>query len=164
MPDIPAPWRLAKGYNFYKHIVQQKLRKKSPRGAIFSTMSEPLKTTVLIIDGNADAADTLAILIQHAGYEALVAYDTEDGITLAHNALPDFIFYDVGMPFVNGYEAARRLRQSEKFATTTLVAVTPHGATEDRKRARLAGFDLHMSKPVYFEDLEEVLSRPKRPS
>src|SRR6187402_71390 len=90
--------------------------------------------------------------------------DTESGITLAHKSLPDFIFHDVGMPFVNGYEAARRLRQSEKFARTILVAVTPSGATEDRKRVKLAGFDLHMSKPVYFEDLEEVLSRPKRPS
>jgi CheY-like chemotaxis protein len=127
-------------------------------------MSEPLKTTVLIVDGNEDAADTLAILIRHAGYEALVAYDTESAITLANNSVPDFIFHDVAMPFVNGYEAARRFRKSEKFAKTILVAVTPDGATEDRRRAILAGFDLHMSKPVYFEDLEEVLSRPKRPS
>ena len=127
-------------------------------------MSEPLKTTVLIIDGNADAADTLAILIQHAGYEALVAYDTEDGITLAHNALPDFIFYDVGMPFVDGYEAARRLRRSQKLAKTILVAVTPYGETEDRRRAKLAGFDLHLSKPLSYEDLKEVLSQAKRPS
>ena len=86
-----------------------------------------------------------------------LAYDTESGITLANNALPDFIFYDVGMPFVNGYEAARRLRQSEKFAKTILVAVTPTGATEDRARVKMAGFDLHMSKPVYFEDLKEEL-------
>ncbi len=124
-------------------------------------MSEKIKTTVLIVDENEDAADTLAMLIQHAGYEALVAYDTETGIALANDSLPDFIFHDVAMRHVNGYEAARRLRQSEKFTKTVLVAVTPNGATEDRKRAKLAGFDLHMSKPVYFEDLKEVLSRPK---
>ena len=127
-------------------------------------MSESLKSTVLIVDENEDAADTLAMLIQHAGHEALVAYDTESGITLANNALPDFIFYDVGMPFVDGYEAARRLRRSQKLAKTILVAVTPYGETEDRRRAKLAGFDLHISKPVYFEDLQEVLSLSKRPN
>jgi CheY-like chemotaxis protein len=127
-------------------------------------MSESLKSTVLIIDENEDAADTLAMLIQHAGYEALVAYETESGITLANNALPDFIFYDVGMPFVDGYEAARRLRRSQKLAKTILVAVTPYGETEDRRRAKLAGFDLHLSKPLSYEDLKEVLSQAKRPS
>ena len=70
-------------------------------------MSENIKTTILIVDDNQDAADTLAILIRNAGHEALVAYDTESGMTLAHTSLPDFIFHDVGMPFVNGYEAAR---------------------------------------------------------
>ena len=127
-------------------------------------MSESLKSTVLIVDENEDAADTLAMLIQHAGYEALVAYDTESGITLANNALPDFIFFDVGMPFVDGYEAARRLRRSQKLAKTILVAVTPYGETEDRRRAKLAGFDLHLSKPLSYEDLKEVLSQAKRPS
>ena len=127
-------------------------------------MSEKMKTSVLIVDDNHDAADTLAILIRNAGHEALVAYDTESGITLANNSSPDFIFHDLGMPFVNGYEAARRLRQSEKFAKTILVAVIPSGATEDRKRVKLAGFDLHISKPVYFEDLQEVLSLSKRPN
>ena len=129
----------------------------------FSDMSEKMKTTVLIVGDNQDAAETLAILIRDAGHEALVAYDTESGLTVANNSLPDFIFHDVGMPAFDGYEAARRLRRSEKFARTILVAVTPDGATEDRKRAKLAGFDLHMSKPVYFEDLIEILRRSSRP-
>ena len=123
-----------------------------------------MKTTILMVDDNQDAADVLAILLRNAGYETLVAYDTEAGMTLAHKSLPDFIFHAVGAPFVGGYEAARRLRQSERFAKTILVAVTPYGETEDRKRAKLAGFDLHISKPVYFEDLKEVLSRPNRPN
>ena len=126
-------------------------------------MSEKMKTTVLIVGDNQDAADVLAILIRNAGHEALVAYDTEFGLTLANNSLPDFIFHDVCMPAVDGYEAARRLRRSEKFAKTILIAVTPDGAPEDCKRAKLAGFDLHMSKPVYFEDLVEILSRSGRP-
>ena len=62
-------------------------------GYIFG-MSENIKTTILIVDDNQDAADTLAILIRNAGHEALVAYDTESGIALANTSLPDFIFYD----------------------------------------------------------------------
>src|SRR6186997_1673211 len=116
-------------------------------------MSEKMKSTVLIVGDNQDAAETLAILIRNAGHKALVAYDTEFGLTLANNSLPDFIFHDVCTPAVDGYEAARRLRRSEKFAKTILIAVTPDGAPEDCKRAKLAGFDWHMSKPVYFDDL-----------
>ena len=128
-----------------------------------SDMSEKMRMTVLIVGDNQYAADVLAILMRNAGHEALVAYDIESGLTLANISSPDFIFHDVGMPAFDGYEAARRLRRSEKFARTILVAVTPHGATEDRKRAKLAGFDLHMSKPVYFDDLMEMLSRSSRP-
>ena len=127
-------------------------------------MSEKMKSTVLIVGDNQDAAETLAILIRNAGHKALVAYDTESGLTLANNSLPDFIFHDVCMPAVDGYEAARRLRRSEKFAKTVLIAVTPDGAPEDCKRAKLAGFDWHMSKPVYFDDLMEMLSRSSRPN
>ena len=127
-------------------------------------IAEKMKTTVLIVGDNQDAVETLAILIRNAGHKALVAYDTEFGLTLANNSLPDFIFHDVCTPAVDGYEAARRLRRSEKFAKTILIAVTLDGAPEDCKRAKLAGFDLHMSKPVYFGDLMEMLSRPSRPN
>ena len=75
-------------------------------------MSENIKTTILIVDDNQDAADTLAILIRNAGHEALVAYDTESGIALANTSLPDFIFYDVAMAtrpllFIFSYTDAR---------------------------------------------------------
>ena len=127
-------------------------------------MSEKTRKTVLIVDDNRDAADTLAILVRIAGCEASVAYDTETGITLANAAPPDFIFHDIGMPIINGYEAARTFRSSATFASTTLIAVTAYDATEDHRRAKMAGFDAHMSKPIEFEDLKEVLSRSKRPS
>jgi CheY-like chemotaxis protein len=130
-------------------------------GYIFQMQKEN-KKTVLIVDDNRDAADTLAMLIRIAGCDPLVAYDTESGIALAHERLPDIILHDMSMPIVNGYEAARRLRNDEKLAKTTLVAVTAYGVTEDRKRAKIAGFDIHMAKPIDFEALTEVLERSGR--
>ena len=118
--------------------------------------------TVLIVDDNRDAADTLAMLVKVAGFDASVAYDTQSGIALAHEILPDIIFHDLELPIMNGYEAARRLRNMEKFSKTTLIAVTGFDSTEDRQRAKLAGFDIHMAKPVVFEALKEVLSRSRR--
>ena len=126
-------------------------------------MQKELKKTVLIVDDNRDAADTLAVLVRMAGHEAVVAYDSEAALAIAHEKVPDIILHDVGMPIVNGYEAARRLRNNEKFAKTTLVAVTAYDTTEDRKRAMLAGFDIHLSKPLDFEDLMATLRR-SRPS
>jgi len=127
-------------------------------------MEEKTTKTVLIVDDNRDAADTLAILVRIAGCKALVAYDTQTGLTLANASAPDVIFHDIGMPIVNGYEAARALRSSEKLANTMLIAVTAYDASEDRRRAKLAGFDSHMAKPIDFEELKEVLGRSKRPS
>ena len=69
--------------------------------------------------------------------------------------------HDIGMRTLNGYEVARLLRQSEKLASTLLVAVTAYDRQEDRERAKEAGFDLHMAKPIEFDDLKELLNRPK---
>src|SRR4051812_18001814 len=110
-------------------------------------MSEQPMKTVLIVDDNRDAADTLAVLIQVAGYNAMVAYDTKSGIELAHTTPPDIIFHDIGMPVINGYEAARILRKSKRFANTILIALTGYNATEDHEHAKLAGFDYHVAKP-----------------
>ena len=142
----------------------QTLFNLAPKVEYIFGMPDKNKKSVLIVDDNRDAADTLAILIRMAGCEASVAYDTETGITLAHASPPDIIFHDIGMPIINGYEAARIFRGSEKFADTILIAVTAYDATEDHRRAKSAGFDSHMSKPIEFEDLKEVLSRPKPPT
>ena len=115
-------------------------------------------TTILIVDDNRDAADTLAFLVRDFGCKVLVAYDTVSGLALASQTIPDVIFHDIGMPTVNGYEAARQLRSDAKFAKTVLVALTGYDATLDRTRAKMAGFDMHISKPIDFEALKKILS------
>jgi CheY-like chemotaxis protein len=125
-------------------------------------MPEKSKKIVLVVDDNHDAADTLAILIRTSGCEVMVAYDTKSGITLADVSVPDIIFHDIGLPIMNGYAAARHFRSDPRFAKTLLVAITAYNATYDRKCAQIAGFDIHLSKPVDFEVLKEVLARPHR--
>ena len=114
---------------------------------------------VVVVDDNRDAADSLAMLIKIAGHLALVAYDTHKGFQLAHESSPDIIFHDIGMPIIDGYAAARRLRSDAKFKETLLVAVTAYDSTSDRKRSLLAGFDLHLAKPVDFDEIKLILDQ-----
>ena len=120
------------------------------------------KKSILVVDDNRDAADTLAILIRTEGHEVIVAYDTKSGIALADVSVPDIIFHDIGLPLMNGYAAARHFRSDQRFAKTMLIAVTAYNATYDRKCSQIAGFDIHLSKPVDFEVLKEVLALPRR--
>ena len=119
--------------------------------------------TVLIVDDNRDAADTLAMLIKHEGHRVETAYDSEVGLTLARQIKPDVIFHDIGMPIIDGYAAARTLRKDPTFEKTVLVALTAYDATQDRKRASLAGFDLHLAKTLDFDDVILALGQT-RPS
>jgi PAS domain S-box-containing protein len=123
-----------------------------------STVS-PQKTgsamRVLIIDDNADAADSMAMLLQIEGHVVDTAYSPEDGLAKATSFDPNVVLLDIGLPRMDGCEVARRLRASGLQAR--LVAVTGYGEEKDRKRAREAGFHAHLAKPVDFEALGEVL-------
>jgi signal transduction histidine kinase len=111
---------------------------------------------VLIVDDNQDAADTLSMLLQIQGHEVQTAYGAEMALKTAASYPADFVLLDIGLPIMNGYEVARRLRSSGTSAH--LVALTGYGQPEDVQRAREAGFDDHMVKPVDFDRLLEALS------
>jgi CheY-like chemotaxis protein len=125
-------------------------------------MSVIKKPTILIVDDNRDAADTLAMLIESMGFRAMTAYDTPAGLKLARDISPQIIFHDIGMSGMDGYMAARQLRSEAQFAKTYLIALTAYTATVDRTQALLAGFDLHLSKPLRYEDLMQVLNQAKK--
>jgi CheY-like chemotaxis protein/two-component sensor histidine kinase len=107
---------------------------------------------ILIVDDNRDAADSLALLLQIHGHEVRTAYSGREALEITEKFLPDFVLLDIGLPSLNGYEVARRLRLTGIVAQ--LVALTGYGQPEDVQRAREAGFDTHMVKPV---DVERVL-------
>ena len=89
-------------------------------------MSVIKKSTILIVDDNRDAADTLAMLIESMGFRAMTAYDTPAGLKLARDISPQIIFHDIGMSGMDGYMAARQLRSEAQFAKTYLIALTAY--------------------------------------
>ncbi len=113
---------------------------------------------VLVVDDNADAADTLADLLTDLGYVARAAYDAVSALDLIRSFRPELCFLDIGLPVIDGYELASRVRQMSEAAGVRLVAVTGYGRDADRQRARAAGFDGHLVKPVSLETLDRVLT------
>jgi two-component system, chemotaxis family, CheB/CheR fusion protein len=113
---------------------------------------------VLVIEDNVDAAEALRWVLELAGHQVDVAYNGPDGLRRAHGFAPDVVFCDIGLPGMNGYEVARTLRADPELGRTALVAVSGYGAPEDVAKARAAGFDVHATKPVSMDRLEQVLS------
>ena len=106
------------------------------------------RVRALVIEDNRDAAESLSLLLDQVGCEAAVAFSGAEGIEAARAARPDIIFCDIGLPGLDGYSVARRLRAEHWGSRITLVAVTAYGREEDRRRAEEAGFDLHFVKPA----------------
>jgi PAS domain S-box-containing protein len=111
---------------------------------------------VLVVDDNADAAGTLEMLLRSLGHETRVVHDGAEALRLARDFKPDVVLLDLGMPGLDGYEVARRLR-AMKGAALRIIAVTGWGQEADRQRSREAGFDLHLVKPVEATELVKVL-------
>lgn len=115
--------------------------------------------TVLVVDDNRDAAETLAALLDMLGHRAPVANDGNQALRMLPGLMPDVVFLDLGMPGMSGYEVAAAIRQDARFAGVRLVALTGWGGEEDRARTRDAGFDDHLTKPATVEAIEDVLAK-----
>ena len=113
---------------------------------------------VLVVDDNVDAAQTLAAMLALLGLEVRVAFGGQEGLRMAEQWRPDAAVIDIGMPQLNGYEMCRRLRTQPWGEHMVLVACTGWGQDEDRQRARAAGFDHHVVKPVDPDALIELLA------
>jgi DNA-binding response OmpR family regulator len=107
---------------------------------------------ILVVDDNADAADSLGMLLQVRGDEVRVAYDGLEALELAGDFNPEVVLLDIGMPKISGYDVARRLREA-RGDTVFIIAISGWGQESDRKRARESGFDHHFTKPVDFDAL-----------
>ncbi|MCC6532575.1 MAG: response regulator [Burkholderiales bacterium] len=115
------------------------------------------KLRVLVVDDHEDSRTMLRLLLEQTGHEAIEAVDGIDGVQLALSRRPDAAIIDIGLPGINGYEVARRLRALPTAANTGLIALTGYGQDEDRYRALEAGFDLHLVKPVGADRLVQAL-------
>ena len=114
---------------------------------------------ILVADDNRDAANALALLLRLAGHDVRVAHDGHGALAVAQEFEPHCAVLDIGMPDLNGYEVARRLRQSANGKKVRLIALTGWGQDEDKRRAHEAGFDHHLTKPVDRERLDALLAQ-----
>jgi two-component system, chemotaxis family, CheB/CheR fusion protein len=112
---------------------------------------------ILIADDNRDALDSLANLLQLAGHEVHKALDGEQALQSAAQLRPEILLLDIGMPGMDGYEVARRLRSQPWGSKLLLVALTGWGQDNDRRRSREAGFDSHWVKPLDLDKLSQLL-------
>jgi two-component system CheB/CheR fusion protein len=112
---------------------------------------------ILVIEDNLDARQSLAEVLSLHGHEVHQARDGLEGIAMARALRPDVVLCDIGLPDVDGYHVARRLRGDEELRSTHLVALSGHARPEDRRRAGEAGFDAHLAKPPPLEELQRLL-------
>ncbi len=138
--------------------LQAPVPKERPAGVDGGTADGTAKAAmrVLIVDNSPDAVQSLAILLKDWGYQVREAYDGGSGLREAEKWQPNVAILDIGMPGMDGYEVAKRLRQANPEGLV-LVALTGFGEDEDRRRAREAGFDYHLLKPFSPEELHDLL-------
>jgi CheY-like chemotaxis protein len=116
------------------------------------------RRTVLVVEDNADTAETLRMLLQFFGYEVCVALTGPEGVRQARARRPDVVLCDIGLPGLDGFGVAAALRADPATAGAHLVAVTGYGSEQTRRRCREAGFDRYFTKPVDPELLVEVVA------
>jgi PAS domain S-box-containing protein len=117
---------------------------------------------LLVVDDNQDSARSLAMLLRLEGHEVQIAHDGPAALELAKSYGPEMVLLDIGMPGMDGYEVARKLRQQSGLETVVLAALTGWGQEDDRRRTAEAGFDHHLVKPIEPTVLQKLLARLKR--
>jgi CheY-like chemotaxis protein len=124
----------------------------------------PTRCRLLIVDDNVDSAESLAELLSLAGHDIRTAHDGMSALREAESQLPDVILLDIGLPRMDGYEVARRMRQNQALETVTLIAMTGYGQDDDRRRSQEAGFNYHLVKPVDPNEIRRLLvAKPTPP-
>ena len=114
--------------------------------------------SVLVVEDNEDVREALRWLLECEGHRVRTARSWRDAIELTLQSSPDVALVDIGLPEVDGYELARRLRATPRGAAIRLLALTGYGRVEDRRRAQDAGFEVHLVKPVEPDDLLRLLA------
>ena len=132
------------------------------RAVAQSASRAPTARRVLVIEDNIDAAESLREVLEFGGHVVEIANSGRDGIERSLTFRPDMILCDIGLPGMDGYDVARRLRADKTLASTYLVALTGYALPEDLARAKEAGFDEHIAKPASLERIEEVLANSPR--
>ena len=116
---------------------------------------------VLIADDDKDAAISLSILLELHGHTVFTAFNGREALAIGEKESPDVAVLDIGMPEIDGYELAQRIRRCSWGRRVKLIAATGYGQPSDVKRAKQAGFDQHLLKPMAFEAIDQALRDSK---
>ena len=127
-------------------------------GVTQSNAGPSIAGRILIVDDNQDSAQSLGVLLGKWGHDVELAYDGPSALEIARTFRPELVFLDIGMPRMNGYEVARRLREDARLAGTRFIVLSGYGAEVDHIRSKEAGFDHHLVKPVDPRRLPEVIT------
>ena len=119
--------------------------------------------TVLVVDDNVDAAETLATLLTMNGHRVHVLHDSQRAVTAARELMPDVMLLDIGLPGLDGLQVVRQIRSTPGLESLTVITATGYGREEDRARCFAAGFNDHLTKPLDIVDLERVLASTLMP-
>lgn len=122
------------------------------------TSEAPMRRRILVADDNHDSAESMAMILKLSGHTVVTAHDGLEAVELAKTFDPDITFLDLGMPKLDGYEAARLIRQQSSSQNLVLVALTGWSQEEDKRRCKEAGFNAHILKPVDFVALEKFVA------
>ncbi|HTX05272.1 MAG TPA: response regulator [Steroidobacteraceae bacterium] len=112
---------------------------------------------LLVVDDNKDAAESMSMLLQMWGHEVAYAYDGPSALETAQQWQPEAVILDIGLPGMDGYQVAERLRTLPQGKETVLIAITGYGQEDDRRRSRRAGIDHHLVKPVAPDTLRMLI-------
>ena len=120
-----------------------------------------LKRRLLVVDDNKDAAESMSMLLEMWGHDVAYAYDGPTALETAEQWQPEAVFLDIGLPGMDGYEVAERLRELPHAKDAVLIAITGYGQDDDRLRSRQAGIDHHLVKPVAPDALRNLIDSLK---
>jgi CheY-like chemotaxis protein len=131
-----------------------------PNAPSLTTQHLPLATPlkVLVVDDNVDTVLGFSMLLKASGHDVRTAHDGLSAVETAIAYRPNVVLLDIGLPGLNGYEVARRLRQHPNLKNTVLIALTGYGQDTDRQASKQAGFDHHLVKPARFDQLNKILA------
>ena len=137
-------------------LTQTQAGKKMQKAEKTATAKPGLR--VLVVDDNHDAAQVLCMLLQSIGVDVEAVDSGPAALAIIPDYRPNVILMDIGMPCMDGNEVARRIRQQPEFNDIKLIAVTGWGQEKDRQRSKESGFDHHLTKPVSFQDLKDLVA------
>jgi CheY-like chemotaxis protein len=148
-----------KGSTFTVRLPLSEAAEPTPFAAVDSLAPHPA-LNVLVVDDNRDTAQAEAMLLKMHGHQVTLAHDGRSALELFESVKPDAVLLDIGLPVINGYDVAAKLRE-RGHTKELLIAVSGYGQAEDRERSLRAGFDHHLVKPVDVRELLGILHAPR---